>query len=134
MDVHSPHQRSYNMSCISSRNTKPELLIRRYLWKQGYRYRLNYKKLPGKPDIVFVSRKKAIFINGCFWHRHKCRYFKWPKTNPQFWKDKINQNVKRDTANYKKIFNEGWQFIVIWECDIKDRYLMVLSELEEFLH
>src|SRR3972149_5431133 len=103
MDVHSPEKRSYNMSRIRGRNTKPEILVRKWLWANGYRYRLHRNDLPGKPDIVFPGRRKAIYVHGCFWHRHVCSYFKWPQTNSDFWEDKINGNVRRDQENYEKL-------------------------------
>jgi len=120
MDVHSPKQRSYNMSKIRGKDTKPELLVRKWLWANGYRYRLHYKKLPGKPDIVFPSRKKVILVHGCFWHRHKCRYFKWPKSNEEFWRQKIEGNVHRDQKNFSSLIASDWICLVIWECALKD--------------
>lgn len=128
MDVHSPQQRSYNMSRIKNRNTKPEEKVRRLLWHNGYRYRLHRKDLPGKPDIVFPGRKKVIFIHGCFWHRHNCRYFKWPKTNAAFWRNKIESNVKRDLDNYRKLTESGWRVLIVWECETKDVVLDSLLE------
>jgi len=120
MDVHSPKQRSFNMSQIKGKNTKPELLVQKWLWANGYRYRLHYKKLPGKPDIVFPSRKKLIFVHGCFWHRHKCRYFKWPKSNAEFWRRKIEGNIHRDQNNFKSLIASDWICLVIWECALKE--------------
>lgn len=134
MDVHSPTQRSYNMSRIKGRNTRPEEVIRKLLWSHGYRYRLHRKDLPGKPDIVFPGRKKALFIHGCFWHRHDCRYFKWPKTNADFWKQKIEDNVRRDSKNYDLLTKSGWRYHVIWECETKTKSFDDLwNKLEEFL-
>jgi DNA mismatch endonuclease (patch repair protein) len=121
MDVHSPSQRKYNMSRIKSKDTEPEIIIRHRLWKNGYRYRLHYKGLPGKPDIVFVKQKKVIFINGCFWHQHDCRYFKWPKTNASFWKNKILDNSARDKDTYSELEANGWRYFVVWECQIKNK-------------
>jgi len=128
MDVHSPEQRSYNMSRIKGKNTKPELLVRKWLWAHGYRYRLHRKDLPGKPDIVFPGRKKVVFVHGCFWHKHNCRYFKWPETNSEFWKTKIESNVKRDKENYRKLNNEGWEYLVVWECETKSRQSSSLAK------
>jgi DNA mismatch endonuclease (patch repair protein) len=113
------------MSRIKGKNTKPEETVRKLLWHNGYRYRIHYKKLPGKPDIVFAGRKKVIFVNGCFWHRHNCRYFQWPKTREEFWRKKIGDTVKRDQRNYRDLFSLGWEYLVIWECEIRN-----LSELE----
>lgn len=111
------------MSQIKGKNTKPELLVRRWLWANNFRYRLHYKHLPGKPDIVFPGRKKVIFVHGCFWHCHKCRYFKWPGTNAAFWQNKINSNVMRDKKNRKELKKTGWDYLVIWECDLKRKNL-----------
>ena len=95
-DVHSPETRSFNMSQIKGKNTKPEELVRRYLFSHGYRYRKNVSTLPGKPDIVLPKYKTCIFVNGCFWHKHEgCKYFVWPKNNAEFWEKKINGNVER---------------------------------------
>ncbi|MFR5364282.1 MAG: very short patch repair endonuclease [Alistipes finegoldii] len=99
-DVHDADTRSYNMSCVKSKNTKPEIWVRKYLFACGFRYRINVKKLPGTPDIVLPKYKTAIFVNGCFWHGHKnCRYFVIPKTRTEWWLDKINRNIDRDQAN-----------------------------------
>ena len=133
MDVHSPEQRSYNMSRIKGKNTKPELIVRKWLWSQGYRYRLHRKDLPGKPDIVFSGRKKVIFVHGCFWHKHNCRYFKWPETNPEFWKKKINENVRRDQKNYQDLIADGWHYFVVWECEIRQKDTNVFDLLREFI-
>ncbi len=128
MDVHSPKQRSYNMSRIKGKDTKPELAVRQWLWHNGYRYRLYKKNLPGKPDIVFAGRKKVIFVNGCFWHKHDCKYFKWPKNNAVFWKKKIGDNDLRDKKNYKVLRKAGWDHLVIWECETKKDNLESLWE------
>lgn len=118
MDVHSPQQRSYNMSKIRGKNTKPEMVVRKWLWSEGYRYRLHKKNLPGTPDIVFSSHKKVIFIHGCFWHKHNCKYFKWPETNKEFWREKINRNIQRDKENCKRLKSIGWNFLILWECEL----------------
>jgi len=119
-DVHTPEQRSYNMSRIRSKNTKPEELVRKYLFAQGFRYRKNDNRLPGKPDIVLPKYKTVIFINGCFWHGHKgCRYFVWPKNNAAFWKEKIELNIQRDLLNHRSLADHGWYIIDIWECQLK---------------
>lgn len=141
MDIHSREQRSFNMSKIQGKNTKPEMLVRKLLWKNGYRYRLHYKGLPGKPDIVFPGRKKLIFVNGCFWHRHDCRYFVWPKTNPEFWRQKIDNNFHRDQKNLAALIASGWGCLIIWECtflnvkqsDWEDRLQQVGKSVEQFL-
>ncbi|WP_319396352.1 very short patch repair endonuclease [uncultured Desulfobacter sp.] len=133
MDVHQPQTRSYNMSRIRGKDTKPELIIRRILWSKGYRYRIHYKNLPGKPDIVFPRKKKVIFINGCFWHRHNCKYFKWPKSNQSFWKEKILRTVNRDSENYNKLISAGWGIYIIWECSIKNNLDAAIDDVMTFL-
>lgn len=118
-DVHTPEQRSYNMSRIHSKNTRPEELVRKFLFSQGFRYRKNDAKLPGKPDIVLPKYKAVIFVNGCFWHGHEgCRYFVWPKNNAEFWKEKITGNIQRDKHNHQLLANQGWRVIEIWECQL----------------
>lgn len=118
-DVHTPEQRSYNMSRIHSKNTKPGELVRKFLFSQGFRYRKNAAKLPGKPDIVLPKYKAVIFVNGCFWHGHEgCRYFVWPKNSAEFWKEKITGNIQRDKHNHQLLANQGWRVIEIWECQL----------------
>ena len=120
MDVHSKEVRSYNMSCIKGKGTKPEEMVRKYLFSQGFRYRKNDKRLPGTPDIVLPKYKTAIFINGCFWHGHEgCKYFVWPKNNAEFWKAKILHNIERDKRDFERLENAGWKVIVVWECQLK---------------
>lgn len=119
-DVHTPKQRSYNMSRIRNKDTKPEELVRKYLFSQGFRYRKNDARLPGKPDIVLPKYKTVIFVNGCFWHKHEgCKYFVWPKNNADFWKNKIESNVTRDDKNYQQLKELGWKVLIIWECELK---------------
>lgn len=119
-DVHSSEVRSYNMSRIRNKDTKPEELVRKYLFSKGFRYRKNDARLPGKPDIVLPKYKTVIFVNGCFWHKHEgCRYFVWPKNNAEFWKEKIEKNANRDAQNYDLLQKAGWRVIVIWECELK---------------
>ena len=120
MDTHSKAQRSFNMSRIRSRDTVPEMIVRRLLFSMGYRYRVNSKDLPGKPDIVFTRKRKVIFVHGCFWHRHAdCRYATMPNTNTNFWHAKFNRTKERDKENYESLKLMGWEYIVIWECKIK---------------
>lgn len=108
------------MSQIKSKDTKPEEIVRKYLFKQGFRYRKNDKRLSGKPDIVLPKYKTVIFVNGCFWHKHEgCRYFVWPKSNTEFWKDKISKTVERDEKKKMELLNLGWKVKVIWECELK---------------
>ena len=120
MDVHDKKTRSYNMSCIKGKNTKPEEIVRKYLFSQGFRYRKNDKRLPGTPDIVLPKYKTVIFVNGCFWHGHQgCRYFVVPKTNTEFWMNKIDTNRIRDQKKMSELETMGWKVIVIWECELK---------------
>ncbi len=120
-DVHTKAQRSYNMSRIRSKNTKPELIVRSWLHKQGYRFRLHDKNLPGKPDIVLKKYKTVIFVHGCFWHGHKgCKYFVVPKTRTKWWLNKINCNIERDRKAARQLKKLGWKVINIWECKVKD--------------
>ena len=133
MDVHSPERRSFNMSRIKGKNTRPEMLVRKWLWSRGYRYRLHLKGLPGKPDIVFLRPQKVVFVHGCFWHRHDCKYFKWPRANSEFWKNKINGNVRRDQSNYKRLINKGWKYFIVWECELKSKSSEILQKLEVFV-
>ena len=119
-DVHSKEIRSYNMSKIRGKNTKPEEMVRKYLFSKGYRYRKNVAGLPGKPDIVLPKYKTCIFVNGCFWHKHEgCKYFVWPKNNAEFWRKKIEGNVQRDYRSHDALRQQGCKVIVIWECQLK---------------
>ncbi|MDF1675720.1 MAG: DNA mismatch endonuclease Vsr [Vicingaceae bacterium] len=119
-DVHSKAVRSYNMSQIRGKDTKPELLVRRFLFANGIRYRLYDKKLPGKPDIILKKFKTVIFVHGCFWHGHdNCKYFVVPKTRTGFWLDKIEGNKKRDEENATLLNNNGWNIIIVYECQLK---------------
>ena len=119
-DVHSKEIRSYNMSRIKNKDTKPEILIRQFLHKNGFRYRLHVKNLPGKPDIVLPKYKVIIFINGCFWHGHNdCKYYKIPKTRTEWWLNKINTNINNDIKAVNGLIELGWKIITIWECEIK---------------
>ena len=116
-------QRSRNMSAIKSKNTKPEIAVRKLLHSMGYRFRLHRKDLPGSPDIVLPKYKTVIFVHGCFWHRHEnCKYASNPKTRKEFWESKFKANVKRDLEIQEKIKNIGWQSSVIWECELKDTF------------
>nr|WP_231709499.1 very short patch repair endonuclease [Arthrobacter sp. zg-Y895] len=115
-----PGQRSAHMAKIKSKNTKPELLLRKGLHALGHRYRLHDRKLPGKPDLVFPSRKKVVFVNGCFWHGHDCPVgSRLPKTNTEFWRDKRAKNQARDEQQLAQLDLLGWESLVVWECDIK---------------
>ena len=119
-DVHNKAQRSYNMSRIRSVDTKPEMLVRKFLHAQGFRYTLHDKKLPGRPDIVLPKYKTLVFIHGCFWHGHvHCKYYVVPKTRTDWWLHKINTNKANDAKALKALKKEGWKIITVWECKLK---------------
>ena len=112
--------RSENMARVKSKNTKPEIFLRKLLWHKGFTYRVNYKNLPGSPDIYLLKYKTAIFVNGCFWHMHEnCKYSSIPKSNYEFWKNKLEGNVERDKKNYAQLESMGIKVIVVWGCEIK---------------
>ena len=112
-------QRHNNMAAIKDRDTKPEILVRKFLWSHGFRYRLNHPRLPGKPDIVLRKYRTCIFVNGCFWHGHEgCKYYVVPKSNTRFWLDKIKRNQERDIEVMHKLAEMGWHMIVVWECEL----------------
>lgn len=130
-DVHTKKQRSYNMSQIHGRDTKPEEIVRKHLYSKGFRYRKNDARLPGKPDIVLPKYKTVVFVNGCFWHKHEgCKYFVWPKNNADFWREKIIKNVERDAINNQQLESLGWRVITIWECELKRDKEKALALLE----
>lgn len=119
-DVHTVEQRSFNMSRIRSKDTNPELVVRRFLFSEGFRYRIHVKHLPGKPDIVLSRFKTVVLVNGCFWHGHKnCKLFVMPKSNLAYWKPKIEKTILRDRAKKKALVEEGWNVVVIWECELQ---------------
>ena len=121
-DVHSKKIRSYNMSRIRSKDTKPEMIVRKYLFSNGIRYRLHYEALPGNPDLVILKKKYAIQINGCFWHGHKnCSQFKLPRSNKEWWLKKISKNIERDKKNYKLLSDKGWKVTVVWDCQLNPK-------------
>lgn len=121
-DTHSKEARSYNMSRIRSKDTNPEMIVRKFLHKNGFRYRLHVKNMPGKPDIVLRKYKTVILIHGCFWHGHEgCRYFVAPKSNRSYWLPKIEKNINRDIEHEKKLRSKGWEMIKIWECELKKK-------------
>ena len=131
IDVVDKKTRSRMMSGIKGKDTKPELLVRKILFKNGYRYKLHDKCLPGKPDLVLPKYNAVIFIHGCFWHGHDCHLFKWPSTRPDFWKNKINRNVEVDKMNCKKLKQEGWYILTIWECALKGKGKLQDDDLME---
>ncbi|MBM3950794.1 MAG: DNA mismatch endonuclease Vsr [Rhodospirillales bacterium] len=120
MDRLTPERRSWLMSRVKGRNTTPELIVRSMIHKMGYRFRLHRRDLPGKPDIVFGLRKKVIFVHGCFWHGHRCRKGRLPKSNDEFWRTKIVANRKRDRKHLRSLNAFGWKVLVIWQCELKD--------------
>jgi DNA mismatch endonuclease, patch repair protein len=131
--MESTAQRSQTMKAVKSRDTGPEMVVRRLVFSMGYRYRLHSAKLPGKPDLVFAGRRKVIFVHGCFWHGHDCaRGKRTPKSNTEYWLHKITRNRKRDAENTAKLVATGWQVLVIWECTLKDRDVLV-DNLRAFL-
>lgn len=119
-DIMTPEQRHFCMSQIHGTNTRPEMLVRKWLWRNGYRYRKNDKQLPGKPDIVLPRFKTVVFINGCFWHGHEnCKAFHLPKSNVEYWQNKIDRNRQRDHETYLKLYHLGWHVLIVWECQLK---------------
>jgi len=133
VDVLTKEQRSYNMSQIRCKNTKPEMIVRSLVHSMGYRYALHRKDLPGHPDLVLVKHKKVIFVHGCFWHMHKCRYGKVkPATNVKFWQTKREGNVARDKRNLRKLRKAGWKVLVIWECHTHNPEKLI-TRLKQFL-
>ena len=121
VDVVDQKTRSRMMSGIRSKNTKPELLIRKGLHARGFRFRLHDKHLPGKPDLVLPKYSAVIFVHGCFWHRHDCHLFKWPKTRREFWHKKLLRNQEKDVESYTRLKKDGWYILTIWECALKGR-------------
>lgn len=129
MKKNNPMTRSENMARVKSENTKPEIFLRKLLWHRGFRYRVNYKELPGSPDIYIYKYNVAIFVNGCFWHMHEnCKYSSIPKSNYEFWKNKLEGNVERDRKNHAQLESMGIKVIVVWGCEIKqmmkDEYIL----------
>lgn len=134
-DNHSREVRSKNMSHIRSTNSKPEEIVRKYLFSKGFRYRKNVRTLPGCPDIVLPKYHTVILVNGCFWHKHDCGRFVWPSSNTEYWIPKINRNVERDKQNHKKLIDMGWKVLIIWECELKknvreDRLERLIKEIK----
>jgi len=135
-DIFTKQKRSEIMSKISGRETKPEILVRKFLFANGFRYRKNDKRYPGKPDIVLPKYKTVIFINGCFWHGHNCPAGKLPAMRKEFWKNKIKGNIERDKKNKTELEKQGWQVITIWQCKLKNKGIRekTLNELVNTLH
>ena len=128
----SREQRSRNMSRIRSKNTRPEIIVRKYLFSRGFRYKINYN-ITGRPDIVFPKKKLAIFIHGCFWHLHGCKYSTMPKTNKQFWENKLNRNKSRDKIVESRLSDDGWKIYKVWECELKDNRENCLKRLADYV-
>ena len=119
-DIKTQESRSYNMSRIAGKDTKPEELVRRYLFSKGFRYRKNVRKLPGSPDLLLPKYRTVIFVNCCFWHGHDgCKYFVWPKSNVEFWRQKIETNISRDQRKETQLRDMGWNVLVVWECELR---------------
>lgn len=119
-DIKTKESRSYNMSRIAGKDTKPEELVRKYLFSKGFRYRKNVRKLPGTPDVVLPKYRTVIFVNGCFWHGHeRCKYFVWPKNNAEFWRQKIETNISRDQRKEAQLRDMGWNVMIVWECELR---------------
>lgn len=134
-DRMTPEQRHRCMSNIRSKNTKPEMVVKKFLFAQGFRYRANDRRLPGTPDIVLRKYRTVIFVNGCFWHGHNCDIFKMPQTNEEFWKKKIDRNKERDKRNHNLLLRMGWRIIKVWECQLKpSKREMTLRSIERTLH
>lgn len=133
MDVHSPEQRRFNMSRIRGKDTRPEMAVRKWLWANGYRYRLHKKDLPGKPDIVLPKYHAVIFVHGCFWHRHGCKFSALPATRREFWEAKFIANVTRDIRNKRLLESAGWRVLQLWECEINKWNEEMASRLHAFL-
>ena len=119
-DIKSPEDRSKNMAAIKGRGTKPEEIVRKFLFSHGLRYRKNVAGFPGTPDIVLPKYKAIVFVNGCFWHKHEgCKYFVWPQKNADFWRQKIMKNVERDQRNIRLLNEMGWKVFTVWECELR---------------
>ena len=136
MDVHSPDQRSFNMSRIKGKDTRPEMIVRKWLWANGYRYRLHRKDLPGKPDIVLPRYRTTILVHGCYWHRHGCWMTTTPASRQDFWLAKFQENVDRDRRNLQALQNGGWRVMVVWECSLRGKTAdpaLVAKQILDFL-
>lgn len=133
MDRLSPENRSRLMSRVGARDTAPEMTVRRCLHRDGYRYRLHRRDLPGTPDLVFPSRRKVVFVHGCFWHRHSCPRGTVPSTNTRFWERKLNRNRERDAEHMRALRDAGWAAAVVWECELRADSHTAIDRLRDFL-
>ena len=132
-DTISSERRSANMRAVHSRDTQPEISVRKIVYELGYRYRLHRKELPGEPDVVFIGKLKAIFVHGCFWHQHKgCKRATMPQSNVAFWQNKLARNVERDAEQMRSLKANGWKTLVVWECETKNK-LKLANRLRRFL-
>ena len=131
-DTRTPEKRRQIMRAVKSKNTKPEMIVRQLLHAHGYRYRLHYRTLPGKPDLAFPGRKKAIFVHGCFWHGHGCKIGKAPKSRLDYWLPKLEANIARDRKKTDAIHALGWETLTVWQCELGDRGAL-LARLAKFL-
>ena len=131
VDTFDETKRSSIMRCVQSKDTRPEMIVRRALHRMGHRYHLHDKRLPGKPDLVLPRHSIAVFVHGCFWHWHGCKRCRMPKSNTDYWEKKIQMNVERDVRNKKFIEEAGWKVVVIWECDVQQGIVDAVSELQE---
>lgn len=130
MDSITPEHRSWNMAQIKSKDTKIEVMVRKYLFSKGFRFRKNDKRLPGKPDVVLPKYKTVIFVNGCFWHMHEgCKQGRLPKSNVAFWRDKLERNVSNDKKNIQQLIDMGWTPITLWECELKKDFEGVMKQV-----
>lgn len=129
-DTVTPAVRSRMMASIRDRNTQPEMIVRKAVWRSGFRYRLHSKKLPGKPDLTFANYRLAVFVHGCFWHQHGCTRSKRPSSNRGFWEPKLDRNKQRDEENQVKLGDDGWTVLVIWECEIEEGIARLLAFLD----
>lgn len=120
-DVHDRATRSRNMAAVRSKNTRPEIFVRRALFREGLRFRLHAAELPGRPDLVFPKHRAVVFVHGCFFHAHTCSFFKWPKSNTTFWRTKILGNRARDARNARILKKMGWRVFTVWECSVRDK-------------
>jgi DNA mismatch endonuclease (patch repair protein) len=133
VDSLTPEERSRRMASVGGKNTKPEMTVRRLVHSLGFRYRLHGRKLPGRPDLVFKSRRKAIFVHGCFWHHHGgCRRSRLPSTRVEFWRQKMQENVERDRRNQAELSSKGWAYMIVWECEL-DNISELATRIANFL-
>lgn len=132
-ELSQPGARSRNMAAIRAKNTRPELEIRHALHAAGFRYRLHNKSLPGTPDLVLRKHKTAVFVHGCFWHLHRCKFFRWPKTRAEFWRDKLIMNARRDASALHDLMEAGWRVAVIWECTLRSKSWTADEVVDSFI-